>query len=328
MEDEAALLIRVLESRLGSYCRCEDGRYHVAEERHSVFFFFKLLRWVCAVVERRAPHWVSGCAHVVRNDLCYPNPTIHNMVFEDEGLVLLAEWLVFGAKPFFSLLHIDVKAQFFIASDNSVKKTLFVSFCWAMSSDCGALIFVVFVKVCGTRALCFWTFPIEWRWFTTVVFYHTPSAPPILWSLDMDFREEVDSVALHQTLLVDLCVIHRWGQNSPLFFKARNPTAGGNSQYTAQILRAASAALIPCLNTEWCRKCSLLSSWHSILMIWKYTKFNRMKNESAQYILEVGSSKCIGTPELTKSSHKKKQFLKTNVSTFENTRNSWGIKYK
>lgn len=53
-----------------------------------------------------------------------------------------------------------------------------------------------------------------------------------------------------------------------------------------------------------------------------------MKNESAQYILEVGSSKYIGTPELTKSSHKKKQFLKTNVSTFENTRNSWGIKYK
>ena len=33
------------------------------------------------------------------------------------------------AESFFSLLHIDVKAPFFIASDNAVKKTLFVTMC-------------------------------------------------------------------------------------------------------------------------------------------------------------------------------------------------------
>ncbi|XP_036368549.1 uncharacterized protein LOC118767619 [Octopus sinensis] len=62
MEVESALPIRVLEWRLWSYWRCENGRCYVAEERnfaHSVFFA-ELFRLVGAVVERRAPHWLCS----------------------------------------------------------------------------------------------------------------------------------------------------------------------------------------------------------------------------------------------------------------------------
>ena len=73
-----------------------------------------------------------------------------------------------GAKPFFALLHIDVQAPFFVAGNNSVEESLLVSMSWPMTGKQTGWIMAHFDFGCN-----FWTFPIEWRWRSMVLWEHS-----------------------------------------------------------------------------------------------------------------------------------------------------------
>lgn len=136
----------------------------------------------------------------------------------------------------------------------------------------------------GFQAPTFWTFSIESRWFTTG-FYHDSSAPPSFWLYDVNFVKK-----LIQSLFTKLS----WSSGGwavlevkILNFEERRPTAGNTLRHFSFSIHNTNllssfcglSTSIKCKKQMQLEKCSVLSTWHSILRIWKYTKIKKNKNK-------------------------------------------------
>lgn len=150
--------------------------------------------------------------------------------------------------------------------------------CWAKSTkqtgiNYGALTFVVFTQCVVLKYQISEPHPLSEscspQFKKDFFFYHNPSTPPILWSFEVDFCENVDWTSLYQTQLLTSvwCLILKHGNQWQAVLCGIAP-----SPHTAQISRPVSAIFTPWSNakSKWCQNA------HSILMIWKYTKINEI----------------------------------------------------
>lgn len=152
------------------FCKIEYVRTGIAMLQETLFRLFRLL-WVGAVFEHRAPHWEFGLAEALLSELCLPSPIMYTTcVFPGwrscfaRGVTLrFRRWAIIFAAAYWR------KGTIYIARDNAVQKTLFVTMCKRRNRlQLWTADFYLFsLKIRGTGASSFWTLSIEWRSFTT-----------------------------------------------------------------------------------------------------------------------------------------------------------------